>query len=156
MTRKNSPWCSGSPKPRKLKHFSWHKTNGYGLLGQKRCFASGVHESRSNSHIGRVLRDVKTVKEGDSKQTAWCADFRCRVVAGQRIATPHCRAHRAAARELQMGIVGPSAVQSGPRPQRPSLVPPSENFLSISELHRRLGTEISGGRLAEHTGGSRM
>jgi hypothetical protein len=34
--------------------FSWQEANGYSFLGQKRYFAGGIHESRSNNHIGIV------------------------------------------------------------------------------------------------------
>jgi len=36
-------------------NFSWQKANGYSFFGQKRCFAGGIHESRSNHHIKSLL-----------------------------------------------------------------------------------------------------
>jgi hypothetical protein len=84
--------------------------------GQKRCFfADGIHECRSNSHIGSVLWDVETIKQGDLKQTAWPTNFGSCVVAWQHV-TPHCCMHSPAAQAIQVGIFWPSTVQSGPGP----------------------------------------
>jgi hypothetical protein len=44
------------------------------------------------------------MKESDSKQMVWPADFRCHVVAGQH-ATSHCCAHTPAAQAIQVGTV---------------------------------------------------
>jgi hypothetical protein len=73
----NGGMHSGSPKPSGRKAMAT-------AFGTERCFPGGVHESRSNHHIGSVQWEIKQLKS------------LCRIVVWQR-ANPHWRAHSTAA-----------------------------------------------------------
>jgi hypothetical protein len=89
------------------------------------------------------LWDITTIKEGDSKQTALPADFRCHVVAWQHV-TPHCCMHSSAAEAIQVGIVWPSPEKLDLAPNefhlflhlRTSLA--LQNFVNSEELQASL------------------
>jgi len=90
---------SGSLKLRKFKQtFCGRKLMATGF-GTEEMFCWWYYESRSNSHVRSVLWDVKTIKEDDSKQMAWPADFVYHVP-WQRV-TPHCCVHSPATQAVQ-------------------------------------------------------
>ena len=117
MKKQSIVWeHSGLPKPKKFKQmFHCKKLMATDFWGQKRCFVGGIHESRSNNHIGIVLWDITIIKKGDSKQTVWPTDFGFCVVAWQR-ATPQCCAHTQLLRQFKWESFKASAIQSGPGP----------------------------------------
>jgi hypothetical protein len=158
--KQSSVWeHSGLPKPKKFKQtFPGRKLMATDFWGQKRCFAGGIHESRSNNHIRIVPWDITTIKKGDSTQMVWPTDFKCCGVAWQHT-TPHCCAHTQLFRQFKWEFFKASAIQSGPVPLQLSLVLPPQNFPSIgwwgAEINggKLAKTEINGGKIAKQTGG---
>lgn len=133
---KSNPWCGSivvHQNKENQTNVPWQKANGYCFMGQKRCFsAGGIHESRSNSHIGSVLWDVKTIKEGDLKQRAWPTNFGCRVVAWQR--DPALLCAKSICSGNSSGNCWPSAVQSGPDPFHFHMFLHLTTFLALQNL----------------------
>ena len=59
--------------------------------------------------ISKVYCVIETIKERDSRQTAWPTDFGCHVVACHHV-TPHCCPYSPVAQAMQVRIVLPSAI----------------------------------------------
>ena len=111
-------------------------------LGQKRCFAGGVLESRSNRHIGSVQWDKKLLRRVVQKK------WRGHLTWGVLLWHDNLRPHTAVRTVLLWQLFDITPYSLDLATSGPSLTPPRQSFPSIAEFRWRRGAEFGGGTLA--------